>query len=68
MQGTLESGNDPVEVARIAVEAAREMAPELGITEDEATGAVAEGILSAAGMADAEVLAAVRQSLPNDAA
>lgn len=67
MQGALESGKDPAQVARIAVEAAQEMAPELGVTRDEAAAATVEGILSAAGAVDAEVLEAVRRALPDDA-
>ena len=64
VQGALESGKDPRRVAMAAMDAARSMAVELGVTEDEAANAVSEGILRAAADSDAETLNAVRDSLP----
>ncbi len=64
LQGALESGNDPEQVARAAVQAAQGMAAELGISEDEAADAVAGGILSAAADTDEATLMAVREFLP----
>ncbi len=66
LQGALESGNDPVRATRAAISAARSMASELGITESEATRAVAEGVLTAAADSDAETLSSVRENLPAD--
>ncbi|MYC33625.1 MAG: MFS transporter [Chloroflexi bacterium] len=64
LQGALESGNDPVRAMRAALAAARSMASELGITEDEATRAVAQGAMNAAADSDAEILDSVRENLP----
>ena len=64
VQGALESGSDPVDAAAAVVEAAREVAPELGISEREATTAAAEGILNAAAAGGEETLAAVRRAMP----
>lgn len=65
IQGALESGNDPGRVARAAVEAARSMAGEMGLSEDEAAAAVAGGIFNAASDSDAETLNSIRASLPD---
>ena len=65
LQGALESGNDPARVARAAVEAARSMAGEMGLSEDEAAAAVTDGIVSAASDTDAEILDSVREALPD---
>ncbi|MCY3690775.1 MAG: MFS transporter [Chloroflexota bacterium] len=64
LQGALESEHDPVRVSRAAIAAARGMASELGVTEDEAARAVADGILTAASNTDAETLDSVREALP----
>ncbi|MXZ90673.1 MAG: MFS transporter [Chloroflexi bacterium] len=64
VQGALESEHDPVRVSRAAIAAARGMASELGVTEDEAARAVANGILSAASDTDAETVDSVREALP----
>ena len=66
LQGALESGRDPVRAARAAIAAARGMASELGVTEDEAAQAVADGILTAASDADAETLDSLREALPDE--
>ncbi len=63
LQGALEARRDP---AAAAVEAAREAATELGISEAEATAAVAEGISSAVQAADDETAAAVQQALSQE--
>lgn len=62
--GAIEAGRDPAEAAAAAVEAAREAASDLGLTESEAAAAVAEGIANAARNADQELATAVRQVLP----
>ena len=66
LQGALESGRDPVRAARAAIAAARGMASELGVTEDEAAQAVADGILTAASDTDAETLDSLREALPDE--
>ena len=68
VQGALESGQDPAQMAAAAMDAAREIAPELGITDDEATSAAAIGVLAAAAAAGDETLAAVRAALPQELA
>ena len=68
VQGALEAGHDPAQMAAAVVEAAREVAPELGITEEEAVAAAATGILDAAEAAGDETLAAVRPALPEELA
>ena len=68
VQGALESGNDPAEVVASVLDAAREVAPELGMTEDEAAAAAASGILSAAAAAGEDTLAAVSRVIPPDLA
>ena len=65
VQGALEAGHDPAQMAAAVVEAAREVAPELGITEEEAAQAAALGVLDAAAAAGDETLAAVRPALPD---
>ena len=68
VQGALEAGQDPAQMAVAAMEAAREIAPELGITEEEAAAAAAMGVLDAAAVAGDETLAAVRAALPDELA
>ena len=65
LQGALESGNDPVRAARAAIAAARGMASELGVTEDEAAQAVTDGILTAAADSDSDTLNSVREAIPH---
>ena len=55
-------------MAAAVVEAAREMAPELGVTEEEAAAAAAMGALDAARAAGDETLASVRPALPEELA
>ena len=66
VQGALESGNDPAEAAAAVMDAAREIAPELGMSELEATTAAAAGILDAAAASGEETLAAVRRAIPEE--
>ena len=66
VQGALEAGHDPAQMAAAVVEAAREMAPELGMTEEEASTAAAMGVLDAARAAGDETLASVRPALPEE--
>ena len=68
VQGALESGHDPAQMAAAVMQAAREIAPELGITEEEAVAAAATGVLDAAAVAGDDALAAVRAALPDDLA
>ena len=68
VQGALEAGSDPAYAAAHAIAAARDLAPELGVEASEAASALAEGMLDAAAASGAEALAAVRRSLPPDAA
>ena len=63
LQGALESGHDPNRAARAAITAARSMAPELGISEDAAAEAVAQGILDAAAVSNPETLDSVRETI-----
>ena len=64
VQGAIEARRSPVEAAEAAVAAAQEAAAELGISEDEAATAAAEGIVSAARAAGQEALDAVLGTLP----
>ena len=68
VQGALESGYDPTEAAAAVVEAAREVAPQIGMSEQEATTAAAAGILDAAAASGEEALAAVRRAIPESLA
>ena len=65
MQGALEADRDLAEAATAALDAAREAAPELGITREEAATAAAEGIMAAAHAAGDETVEAVREALPD---
>ena len=66
VQGALESGNDPGRVARAAVDAARRIAGEMGLSEDEAAAAVTDGIFNAASDTGAEILDSLREALPDE--
>ena len=63
VQGALEAGHDPAQMAAAAMEAAREVAPELGMSEEEAVAAAAMGVMDAAAAVDDETLAAVRAAM-----
>ncbi len=65
VQGAVEAGEDPAIAATQAMEAAREAAHELGMTDDEAAAALAKGSLDAAEASGDEALAAVRRALPD---
>ena len=66
IQGAMESGNAPAEFVSGLLEAAREAAPEMGMTEDEATLAATGGIISASAAAGQEALDAVLEVLPDE--
>ena len=59
-------GSSPAEVAEAVVEAAVEVAAELGVSEQEAAAAVRTGILRAATDAGEETLAAVGGAVHGD--
>ena len=63
VQGAIEAGEDPAKAALEAVEAALEVAPELGLSGDEAVAALALGALEAAEAAGEESLREVRRAL-----
>ena len=64
VQGAWEAGKDPAQAAVSSLEWAREVAAELGVSGDEATGFLAAGLLDAAGAAGEEVFASVREAVP----
>ncbi|MCE2502197.1 MAG: MFS transporter [Dehalococcoidia bacterium] len=64
VQGALESEQDLAQVAGAVIEAARDVASELGLDEREAAAAVAGGMISAAEAAGQDNLDALRESLP----
>ena len=66
MQGALESGHDPVAVSRAAIEAARAVASELGVSEAEAANETAQGILSAAAAEDSIEFEAIHEAMVGD--
>ena len=63
VQGAVEAGEDPAIAATHALEAAREAARELGVTDDEAAAAMAQGALDAAEASSGETLSAIRRAL-----
>ena len=65
VQGAVEADEDPAIAAAHALEAAREVAPELGVTDEEAIAALAKGALDAAEVSGNEALTAVEQALSN---
>ena len=65
VQGAVEADEDPAIAATYALEAAREAATELGVTDEEAAATLAKGALDAAEASGDEALAAVEQALPN---
>ena len=66
VQGAVEAGTDPGEAAVAVIDAAREISPELGMSEEQAALAAARGIMGAAEAVGGDALAAVRQALPDD--
>ena len=64
IQGAVEARQDPTTVAMAAVEAARESAAELGLTEEEATSSAAAGLVAAAQAAGDKTIDAVLAALP----
>lgn len=65
VQGAVEAGEDPAAAATYALEAAREAAGELGVTDEETVTALAKGALDAAEAEGDAALTAVRQALPD---
>jgi hypothetical protein len=66
VQGARETGVDHAEAAARAVEAARKVAEQAGLSQEQAAGYVAKGALDAAAAMGAEALAQVEASLPED--
>ena len=66
VQGASQTGQDLEEVGGNALQAARDLSGELGLTELEAATALAAGALQAARAEGSETLAAVQQALPDD--
>ena len=64
IQGAMESGNDLGDVSAAVIEAARDVASELGLNDQEAAATAAVGMISAAEAAGPETLDAVREALP----
>jgi MFS family permease len=65
-QGAVETGGDLGEVASRAIEAARDVARQIGLPEDLAATRAAQGILDAAEAAGPDAVARVKASLPKD--
>ena len=65
VQGAVESGAYRAEAVSEAIRAARDMASDIGLTEDKAAAMLAEGALEAAEAEGENVLAAVRKALPD---
>ena len=68
VQGALESGSNPGEATTQALEAARQAARELGVSEKAAGRALAGGLLEAAEASGIEALLDVRAALPAELA
>ena len=66
MQGARETGVDYAEAAARAVEAARKVAEQAGLSQEQAAVCVAKRALDAAAAMGAEALAQVEASLPED--
>lgn len=66
VQGAIEAGEDPANAAVEAVEAALQIAPELGLSGDEAAASLTLGALEAAEAAGEEPLREVRRALNNE--
>ena len=63
VQGAVEAGEDLAEAAVCAVEATRQVAPEMGLDPDEATTVLAAGALEAAEASGEQIVVAVRHVL-----
>ena len=68
IQGAAHTGQDLAEVIDSAVQAARDISEELGLTEREAASALIEGALEAAGVESLETTAVIEEALPADLA
>ena len=68
VQGTLESGGSATEATMQALEAARQAAQELGVSQEAADTALAAGALAAAVASGEDALQAVREALPAELA
>ena len=68
VQGTLESGGSAAEATTQALEAARQAAQELGVSQEAADTALAAGALEAAVASGGDALQAVREALPAELA
>ena len=66
VQGAVEAGEDPALAAVAAVEAARDMASEIGVSSDEAAASLATGLLDAAAAVGGQTLASVEEALPDN--
>jgi hypothetical protein len=66
VEGAVETGADLSEAVRHAIEAAKEVAHDLGLPEDVAAARAVQGILEAAEAAGPEALTQVRASLPRE--
>ena len=66
VQGAIETGADHARAAVKAVETARKVAEQVGLSEKEAAVSVAQGALDAAKAMGTDALAQVRASLPED--
>ena len=62
VQGAVEAGIDPTEVAADAVEAARQVGPEMGVASDQAAAALAKGAMEATAASCEQALAAVQEA------
>ena len=68
VQGTLEAGGSATEATMQALEAARQAAQELGVSQEAADTALAAGALAAAVASGEDALQAVREALPAELA
>ena len=66
VQGAIETGADLGETASSAIKASREVAHQAGLTEEEASAAVAQGMLEAAEAVSPEALAMVKEGVPEE--
>ena len=66
IQGAIETGADLRETTASAIQASREIAHQIGLTEDVAAATTVEGMLEAAKAAGPEALAIVKKSLPEE--
>ncbi len=66
VEGAVEAGEDLANALNLAMEAAREASPELGMDADEAANTLAEGALQAAKAAGEEAVSEIQRTLPTD--